>query len=266
MNFLVRELRLVLLALQFLTRVPVPAWVGYDARLMRRAVRHFPLVGALVGAFGAAIGWAASGFWSPMVAAALAVAATVWLTAAFHEDGLADTFDALLGAAPREKALAIMKDSRIGTYGGVALVLTLLLRVLLLGELLAHDVATALAVLVAAQAAGRSAAVVLMASLPHARGDGVEAAPAKVGDLSGEGHTVDALWALAVGLFGLAVAAWTQAAAPLARLGSAVLVTASLVMLLRRWFERRLGGQTGDTLGATQQLVELAVLLVFAAA
>lgn len=169
MAWIRREWQLVLMALQFLTRLPVPASAEYEPAAMRRAVRHFPLVGALVGASGAALALAANAWWPPTVAAALAVAGTLWLTTAFHEDGLADTFDALLGAASREKALAIMKDSRIGTYGAAALIASFLLRVLLLAELLTRGPLPAAAALIASHAAGRTAAVALMASLPYAR-------------------------------------------------------------------------------------------------
>lgn len=264
MNGVRRELRVFFLALQFLTRVPVPAWVGFDPVLMRHAARHFPLVGALVGLFGAAVALVADRWWPPAVAATLAVAATVWLTAAFHEDGLADTFDALLGAAPREKALAIMKDSRIGTYGAAALGLGLALRVLLLAELLARGPMTAAVVLVAAHTAGRSAAVALMASLPYARSEGEAATQAKVGTLTREVSSTDTACAVTVGLAALA-AAGTWHAAPLAA-AAAALAAAGLVATLQRWLRRRLGGHTGDTLGATALLGEIAVLLAFSAA
>ena len=96
------ELRLALVALQFLTRVPVPGWVGqgFQADWLNTCVRHFPLVGAGVGGFGAAVLWAALLWWPPAVAALLAVAATVWLTGAFHEDGLADTSMRWAGMCP----------------------------------------------------------------------------------------------------------------------------------------------------------------------
>ncbi|WP_295638482.1 adenosylcobinamide-GDP ribazoletransferase [uncultured Methylibium sp.] len=263
MTMLVRELRLFLLALQFLTRVPVPAWVGFDAALMRHAVRHFPLVGVLIGAFGACIALAANRFWPPTVAAALALAGTVWLTAAFHEDGVADTFDALLGTASREKALAIMTDSRIGTYGAVALVLSLLLRVLLLAELMARDQAAAAVILIAAHAGGRSAAVALMAALPYARTEEGDAAQAKAGSVARDVHGIDAAWAVAVGLLALGFAAWTQA--PTIAAGASLLALGGMVLMLRRWLRHRLGGYTGDTLGAAEQLGEVAILLSFAA-
>lgn len=258
MRALVHELRLAFVALQFLTRVPAPAWVGYDPAWLHRSVRHFPLVGAFVGAVGAAVAWAALQLWPPAVAALLAVAATVWLTAAFHEDGLADTFDALLGAASREKALTIMKDSRIGTYGAVALVLSLGLRVLLLAEALVRHPLAALLVLVASHAAGRAVAVVLMAVLPYAGDE----AHAKAKPLARDVRPIDAGWAVLTGLVPLVGVAW---AAPV-RLAVVVTSLLALVLLMRHWLRRRLGGYTGDTLGATEQMGESVVLLAFVAA
>lgn len=254
------ELRSAGMALQFLTRLPVPHWVGHEPARFQRAVRHFPLVGALVGAAGAAVALGALHGWPATVAATLAVATTVWLTAALHEDGLADTFDALLGAAPRAQALAIMKDSRIGSHGAVALLLVLGLRVLLLAELLARAALPAATALVAAHAAGRAAAVVLMAALPYA-GD---AAQAKAPALMRGTRRVDAAWAALTGALVLALAAVAQPRGAVA-FGSATGALVALVLVMRRWLQRRLGGCTGDTLGAAEQLAEVAVLLAFAA-
>ena len=267
------ELRLLFVTLQFLTRVPVPAWVGregWNPDWLNRAVRHFPLVGAGVGAVGAAVALLAVQLWPPAVAAALSVAATVWLTAAFHEDGLADTADALFGAAPRAKALAIMKDSRIGTYGAAVLGLALLLRVLLLAELLRSSPALAATVCVAAHAGGRAAAVALMAALPY----GGDEDHAKAKPLAREVRGRDAAWALVLGAALLALpvlarptlAGAAQALASAA--GQALAVAAALVLLvaaMRAWLRRRLGGYTGDTLGACEQLGEITVALVFLA-
>lgn len=263
MAALLQELRLILMAVQFLTRLPVPGWVGFEPLLMKRAVRHFPLVGAGVGAAGAAVAIGAQTLWPNAVAATLAVAATVWLTVAFHEDGLADTFDALLGAAPREKALAIMKDSRIGSYGAAALGSGLLLRVLMLAELLAHGALPAAAACVAAHAGGRAAAVALMRSLPYARDD-TDPAAVKAGALARDVRLSDAIWAATSGALLLGLTAWLQRF-PVIAFGSAFLALALLVLLLRAWLRRRLGGYTGDTLGAAEQLGQIAVLLAFAA-
>jgi adenosylcobinamide-GDP ribazoletransferase len=259
LNRLVQALRLYFVAQQFLTRLPVPQWVGWDPAWLDRSVRCFPLVGVVVGAWGAALALGALWLWPPWVAATLSVAGTLWLCAAFHEDGLADTFDALLGAAPRERALQIMKDSRIGTYGAAALALRLLLRVLLLGVLLARDPLLAAAACVAAHSAGRSAAVGLMALLPYAGDE----AHAKAKPLAREVGAADVAWSAGLGaavllLAGAAAAALLQALAAAAAL-------LSLVAVLRIWLRRRLGGYTGDTLGAAEQLGEIVVLLAFAA-
>ena len=119
------ELRLFFIALQFLTRVPVPAWVGFEPMWLNQSARYFPLVGSCVGLVGAGVLWASSLVFPPAVGVGLSMAATLVMTGGFHEDGLADTFDALGGAVSRERALEIMKDSRIGSYGALALVVVL---------------------------------------------------------------------------------------------------------------------------------------------
>jgi adenosylcobinamide-GDP ribazoletransferase len=258
---LLHELRLFFVALQFLTRVPAPGRVGFEPQWLEASVRHFPLVGALVGAIGGAVGWGAQLVWPPAVAAALAVAATLWVTVAFHEDGLADTFDALLGAAPRDRALTIMKDSRIGTYGAAALCLSLLLRVLLLAELLARDPALAAAACIAAHAAGRAGAVALMALLPYAGDE----AHAKAKPLARAVRGGDAAWACAFGAAAVVPGAAMTPGASAAEFGGAAAGVGIVFVVLRAWLRRRLGGYTGDTLGAAEQFGELAVLLAFAA-
>ncbi len=115
------ELRLLLVAVQFLTRLPVPRRLRLARRLAQRLRAPLSRGRAARRRLGALVLLGAARLWPPAVAAVLALAATVWLTGAFHEDGLADTFDGLGGAVPRERALAIMKDSRIGTYGAAAL-------------------------------------------------------------------------------------------------------------------------------------------------
>lgn len=267
------EAALVLLAVQFLTRCPIPARVPCTEAGLARCARHFPLVGAGVGLFGATLALAALGAWPPSVAATLAVAGTAWLTVAFHEDGLADTFDALLGAAPREKALAIMKDSRIGSYGAAALVLVLLLRVGLLAELLARAPWAAAAAWVAAHAAGRAAAVVLLATLPDAREIGAPSptpsptrtpAPRAGAAWTGRARCTDTAWATAIGLLALGLAARLQRA-PLAAALAAAGGLAVLLLAFRAWLLHRLAGRTGDTLGAAEQFAEVVVLLAFTA-
>jgi adenosylcobinamide-GDP ribazoletransferase len=250
--------KLVLVALQFLTRLPVrldrfePGWLN-------DCVRHFPLVGALVGAVGAAVMVVAAQFWPAWIAALLALAATVALTGGFHEDGLADTFDALGGVVPREKALAIMKDSRIGTYGALALGLSLLLRAALLAVLAARPMLGAAAALLASHAFARAAAVGVMVSLPY--GGDAEHAKAKPLALA----IAPRNFGMALAWCGLLAIALAACGVHLPRLLAATAAAGLAALLMRQWLKRRLGGYTGDGLGATEQLAEVAVLLAFTA-
>ncbi len=267
LRLLVHEGRLVCIALQFLTRVPVPRAVGYEPAWLQACLRHFPLVGAFIGAFAAGVLWAALQLWPPAVAAALSLVATVWLTGAFHEDGLADTCDGLGGAVSRERALVIMKDSRIGSYGAVALVLGLGLKITVVAGLATQPV-HAVAALLWMHAASRAAPVALVWRLAYA-GD---AEHAKAKPLATQTDAAGLLVALGwVALLAAALMALAPMIAPPlapalpAALGAAAAASMLATGLCARWLRRRLGGFTGDTLGATQQIVELAGLLAWLA-
>ena len=250
---LIHELRLFCIALQFLTRLPVPRAVGFEPDWLNQSARHFPLVGFCVGAVAALVLLAAAQVFPPAVAALLSMAATLCLNGAFHEDGLADTFDALGGAVSRERALAIMKDSRIGSYGAVALVVVLGLKA---ATLTALPLAQAVLALLLAHTASRSAAVLLIRTLAYA-GD-VDHAKAKplARRVSAGGAAVALGWSVLISavLVWTVSAAWSAVAASLALGGLGALACAG-------WLRRRLGGYTGDGLGATQQITELLVLL-----
>ncbi len=252
------ELRLFLVALQFLTRVPVPANMGWNPQWLHDSARHFPGVGALVGGVAALMLWAAAHFFSAPVAVLLSMAATVWLTGAFHEDGLADTCDGLGGAVGRERALAIMKDSRLGTYGAVGLLLVLALKAAALHSLATRDLAITLATLPLAHAASRAGTVALLRFMPY--GGDIEHAKAKpMAQQIGK-----ATFAIA-GLWLVAVAVVAANVIPVAALAAAGVAVAAAALWMARWLQQRLGGYTGDGLGATQQFSELAVYLAVAA-
>ena len=258
------EVRLVAVALQFLTRVPV-LLPGFQPQWLQDCSRHFPLVGAAVGAFGAAVLLAALHAWPPAVAVALSMAATVWMTGGFHEDGLADACDGLGGAVDRARALLIMKDSRLGSYGALGLALTLGLKAAALVALAQRSPLLAAAALVLAHAWSRAGAVALLAWLDYA-GDAEHAKAKPLAQHIGAGALVVALgWCalLALGLWWL-VGPRVPALSP-ARLLQAALATAAVALWCGRWLRRRLGGFTGDGLGATQQWCELAVYLALAA-
>jgi adenosylcobinamide-GDP ribazoletransferase len=250
---ILHELRLFFVALQFLTRVPVPGWVGHEPAWLNQSARHFPLVGLFVGGVAAAVLVAAGLLFSPAVAVGLSIAASVLLTGAFHEDGWADTCDALGGAVSRERALAIMKDSRIGAYGAIGLVLMLGLKA---ATLTALPVALAVPALLLGHTASRAAAVTLIRCLPYA-GD-VEHAKAKpmAQRISGAGCVVAWGWVM---LVALALLVWHPLQGPVVATSLVLAAVGTLWCGLR--LRQRLGGYTGDALGATQQLTELLVLL-----
>jgi adenosylcobinamide-GDP ribazoletransferase len=253
-------LRHYLLAVQFFTRLPVTGglarWVGFSPAMLRASAAHFPGVGWLVGA-AACLAFAVTALalpvspYTPLAAAVASTACTVWLTGAFHEDGLADLADGLGGSAERERALAIMKDSRIGAYGAIALLLALLLKVALLAVLASVAPLAVLAALLAAHAVSRFWPLVLIRTLAYVGdADGSKSKPLA------ERITTAAVWtgaawsSVPLALAGLALGA------PFALAGLAASALAAAWM--RRLLARRLAGFTGDALGATQQLAELA--------
>jgi len=232
-------------ALGLLTRLPVA--VDGDRAVARGAAAAwaYPLAGALVGALAAAVHGLVS--WlglPPPLAAGLAVGALVIVTGALHEDGLADSADGLWGGWTRDRRLAIMRDSRIGSYGVVALVLSLGLRA---GALASLPPALAWPTLIACGALSRGAMVGLWAVLPPARRDGLSAG-------TGRPRPATAALALALGAaVGLLTCGTAGLGAALAGLGGA-----AVVGILAR---AKIGGQTGDILGAAQQAAEITALL-----
>ncbi|PKO36900.1 MAG: adenosylcobinamide-GDP ribazoletransferase [Betaproteobacteria bacterium HGW-Betaproteobacteria-6] len=246
-----RELATFLAALGYFTRLPVPGWVGYSPDRLARAARYLPAIGLLVGGVGALVFWLALHVWPQPVAVVLAMVASIALTGAFHEDGLSDTADGLGGGWDKAKILAIMKDSRVGSYGVIAVVLALLGKFALLSTLPAGQVVAAL---IAGHAVSRFCAVSLMAGMDYARDD--ESSKARpVAARLGLGPL---LFALAFAGLPLVLLVPEQA---LAAVVLAALATFWLAAQCRRW----LGGYTGDCLGAVQQLAEIAFYLGLAA-
>ncbi len=246
-----REFRLFLCALQFLTRLPGPALPDFTPDWITRSAKYFPLVGLIVGAIAAGTLMLAAQVWSGVVPTLLAITIGILATGAFHEDGLADTADGLGGGQDPAQRLAIMKDSRIGTYGMVALVLCLALKVAALSS---FDAPKAALVLIAVQGVARAAAVVVMTALPYA-GDPASAKskPTPAGVTPGEC------------LLAVAFAAWPLALLPLGQVVGGIAmgcICAALIVLAAR---RLIGGYTGDVLGAVEQMFELGFVLGVAA-
>jgi adenosylcobinamide-GDP ribazoletransferase len=233
----------------FLTRVRLPRRLGAPSSLTR-ALRAFPLVGAAIGLAAGLVYWLAAVFGlAPLPAALLAIGTTAWLTGALHEDGLADCADGFGGGRDRAAKLAIMRDSRIGSYGVLVLVIGVGLRASALAALAPAD---GVAALVAAHAMSRAAMPLLMALLEPARQDGLAA---------GLGRPSEFVLAQAVILGVLLCALVTGPFAAIVALSFAALVLAGLETLARR----QIGGYTGDVLGAAQQVTEIAILLALSA-
>lgn len=246
-----RELATFFAALGYFTRLPVPGWVGYSPDGLARAARYLPAIGLLVGGVGALVFWLAGQVWGQPVAVVLSMIATIALTGAFHEDGLADTADGLGGGWDKAKILAIMKDSRVGSYGVIAVVLALLGKFALLSTLPAGQVVAAL---ITGHAVSRFCAVSLMATMDYARDDETSKARPVAARL-GLGPLLFALVFAGLPLLLLV------SEPALTAVALAALATLWLAAKCRRW----LGGYTGDCLGAVQQLAEIAFYLGLAA-
>lgn len=246
-----RQWRLLICAIQFLTRLPTPRLADFQPDWINRSARYFPLAGQLVGLVCAVVWLIAGRFWPGLPAAALAVGAGVLATGGFHEDGLADAADGLGGGQDRERRLVIMKDSRIGSFGALAIGLSIVLRIGLLAGLTPWAGALAL---VAAHGGARAAAVVVMTALPYA-GD---PDTAKIRPVPQAVSWPEAALALALGGWPLVLLGPSHAAL-------AVVLTAAASGVMARVSKRLIGGVTGDVLGAVEQLAEIALLMAASA-
>jgi adenosylcobinamide-GDP ribazoletransferase len=246
-----RELEYFLGAVRFFTRLPVPAWVGHSAEALNHSARYFPAVGLIVGGIGALVYLATLQVWPHPVAVLLSMAATIYATGAFHEDGLSDAVDGLGGGWDKARILEIMKDSRVGSFGVAALWLALTGKFILLAAL---DAALVPLALVAGHAVSRFCSTVLLATMEYVREDLLAKAKPLATRLAPGAFVVAATFAVA----GLLPLAWPQA---LTGCLLAALATTWLAAKFRHW----LGGYTGDCLGAVQQVAEVAFYLGLAA-
>lgn len=254
-----QEARLLGVAIQFLTRIPI-RFAHFDPAWLHASARYFPATGMLIGGIGAAMLMLASQFWPIPLAVLISMVATIVLTGAFHEDGLADTCDALGGAVSRERALEIMKDSRIGTYGAAGLMLVLAMKALFVWNLAEASMALAAGALLVAHTLSRGVTVALLCLLPYA-GDPEHA---KAKPMAQQVSLGSVLFALAFCALAVVAMVYWVPVRP-AGVGAALLAAMLFTWLWMRWLRRRLGGYTGDTLGAAQQIVEVVIYAALSA-
>ncbi|HCN18350.1 MULTISPECIES: adenosylcobinamide-GDP ribazoletransferase [Psychrobacter] len=256
------EWRLLLVAMQFLTRLPVPSFSSYDPQWLHQSSRHFPAVGLLIGLLCAGVFWLGSVLFTPLVAAVISTVFGIRLTGAFHEDGLADSCDGLGGGLTRERTLTIMKDSRLGTYGVLGLVSALLLKVTLLASM---PPSVAIIALIIGHTASRLLCISLLALLPY--GGEIEHAKAKpmAQQLTPLQGLLSSGWLLLAGVLVTLIFPYTVQQIGVGQWLLALLLALIATDYMRRLLRRRLDGYTGDGLGATQQLSEVAIYIGLAA-
>ena len=259
-------LRHYLLAVQFFTRIPVTgalgAWVGFSPAMLRASAAHFPgvgwLVGAVVAGFSALLMAALpSNVFTPLVAAVWGTALGVLVTGAFHEDGLADVADGLGGTQNRERALLIMKDSRVGAFGAIAVALVLMGKVSVLALLGSSSATTLCTALFLGHVVSRSWPLLLIRLLPHVGDDAGSKSKPLADQITPGSLGVAFLWCFGA----LALVMYAQSAINLLAIGLGLLLSAAAFFVMWRWFALRLQGFTGDCLGATQQACEVAFYL-----
>jgi adenosylcobinamide-GDP ribazoletransferase len=236
-------------ALMFMTRLPVGKGYVFRSEDLPRSAIYFPVVGLMIGLLGGLVLWCADLFFPPVVAVLFCMGATVALTGALHEDGLADAMDGLLGGQEPLQRLEIMRDSRLGSYGAVALWFSLTAKAFVLTALLEDGVLKAVAAVIVAHGLGRAAAVALLFGHPYVRTDPSKASP----------------FGNAVTLKEAVLALISPVLLSFLLLGNksvlTLIVAAAGTWAAGRYFQKKIGGITGDCLGAANQLIELVCYL-----
>ncbi len=241
------EFKIFLTALMFYTRFPIKNIEGWNETMLNKSTRYFTLIGLLVGGLGALVFWGAVQVFSVQVAILLSIIATVFFTGAFHEDGFADFCDGFGGGTTREKILDIMKDSRIGTYGTVGLIFILGIKFLTLSGIAISQIPL---VIIAGHSVSRLFPVLLIYTSEYVRLD----ATSKTKPIGKADSVRSFLLAAVIGLATLFLLPWKESVMALAMLFA-------VYYLFRFYVNKKLGGYTGDVLGALQQLSEVVFYL-----
>ncbi len=251
---LYNEVRVFFTALMFFTRIPCPSWVDHSEDFLNKSSRYFPLMGWIVGGIAALVLFAGNFVVPTTIALLLSIIASLLTTGAFHEDGFADMCDGFGGGWTKERILEIMQDSRLGTFGACGLALLLGLKYLCLLEIAqSSSVINACFALVVAHASSRLTAVTFLKTHSYARLEG----DSKAKPLATQMHNSSMIIAVFTGILPFALLAQMLGFKVLFLL----LPLIATKWYLGRFFQRWIGGYTGDCLGATQQVSEVLVYL-----
>jgi adenosylcobinamide-GDP ribazoletransferase len=244
-----KEINILLTAIMFYTRIPVPSDMGFSNDMLNKSTRYFPFIGLVVGGIGSAFFYLLQLILPLQVAIILCMATTIFVTGAFHEDAFADFCDGFGGGYGKERILEIMKDSRIGTYGAVAILTILLSKFICLSNMNSIDIPF---ILISSHAFSRLLPVCMIYTSVYVRED----ASSKSKPIGHKGSNITFLLAAYFGLVPLLLIPW-----------KAVVITIALSILVfvvfRHYVKREIGGYTGDVLGALQQLTEITCYLSF---
>jgi adenosylcobinamide-GDP ribazoletransferase len=243
------EIKVLFTAIMFYTRIPVPKSTGFSNDNLNKSSKYFPLVGIIVGGVGAVSFIGSNYLLSTQTSVLLSILSMIMLTGAFHEDAIADFCDGFGGGYTKKRILEIMKDSQIGTYGAVSLIVLIVLKVLLLSEINPKQIPF---VIIAAHALSRVNPIILMYTSKYIRDD--DSSKSKpVGEKKSVGVLIIAILLGIVPMFFL-----PYVVAPL------IAITLILIMLYHRYYiHKKIGGYTGDILGALQQFSEIGFYIAF---
>ncbi len=249
-----RELQIFLTAVMFYTRIPCPKWVDHDPTFINLCTRYFPLIGWMVGGVYAVLIVSVLSLFSPVISALIGLTVGILLTGAFHEDGFADVCDGFGGGWTKEKILLIMKDSRVGTYGVVGVILMVALKISTTVELLSiTGMVPFVLLIISSHSLSRMMAVAIIFSQPYAReGQDSKAKPIATG-ISFSSLFMALIFGCLPFTLLIIQTNWF--------FGLALIPMALTTLYLARYFKKWIGGYTGDCLGATQQVNEVIFLL-----
>lgn len=243
------ELKIFFTALMFYTRIPVPKSTGYSDENLNKATRYFPIIGIIVGGIAALVFYAFHFILPNEVAVLFSMVATIYITGAFHEDGFADFCDGFGGGYTKEKILNIMKDSRIGTYGAVGLVLMLGMKFFSLNNIEINQIPI---ILISAHAFSRILPVIMIYTTNYSRMD----ATSKVKPVGKKGSAFSLIFAI---ITGLAFLYFIHLMAIIV----ALVICSIIFLIFRKYVLKRIDGYTGDVLGALQQLSEIGFYIAY---